>query len=114
MHEVSIAQSILDIATKECNKSGVKRINSIALRIGKASGINIDSLIFTFNILKKDTIADNAELYCDDVPVGGYCLKCKEDFTVDEEFILSCPICGEREFRVDRGREMEIIELDVD
>jgi hydrogenase nickel incorporation protein HypA/HybF len=45
MHEVSIAQGLLEIAVDNCKKQGYQKIDSIKVKIGKASGIVPDSLL---------------------------------------------------------------------
>ncbi len=62
MHEVSIAQGLLEIAIDNCKKHGYQSIDSIKAKVGKASGIVPDSLLFAFEALKQDTIAGNATL----------------------------------------------------
>jgi len=114
MHEVSIARSILDIAVTECLKADFKRINSISLRIGRFSGVEVRSLLFAFDIIKTDSIAREAALICEEVPARGRCPECRRDFDVSSELILSCPECGGSRFRIDGGRELEIVEIDVD
>ncbi len=114
MHEVSIAQSILDIAITECRKAEYKRINSISLRIGKVSGVKVQSLLFAFDIIKIDTIAQGATLICEEVPVAGYCPECHNNFEVATELILACPECGGTRFKINGGRELDIVEIDVD
>lgn len=113
MHEVSIALSLLEIATKECRKSGNSIIESINIRIGRASGIMSDALLFAFDAVKADSIARNASLNIEEVPVGGHCSDCGELFTVDEEYVLCCPRCRGGSFEITAGREMDIIDMEV-
>ncbi len=114
MHEVSIAQSILDTAVAECLRADFRRINSISLRIGRSSGVNIPSLVTAFDIVKADTIAAGATLVCEEVPVRGHCLDCNSDFDAESELIASCPACNGARFRICGGRELDIMEIDVD
>ncbi|GMT48249.1 MAG: putative hydrogenase nickel incorporation protein HypA [bacterium] len=114
MHEVSIARSILDIAITECRKSGFKRINSVSLRIGKVSGVKVQSLLFAFDIIKIDTIAQGATLICEEVSIVGYCPECHNDFEAASGLILACPECGGTRFSINGGRELDIVEIDVD
>lgn len=113
MHEVSIALSLLDIAEKQCKKEGYKGIESIAVKIGKASGIMPEALLFAFDAVKRGTLAENAHLTIEEIPVSGYCNNCKKTFTIDETFVLYCPKCGDTAFRLISGKELDIIELDV-
>ena len=114
MHEASIVGSLLDIAVKECRERGFNKIASISVRVGKASGVMPEALLFAFDAMKAETIAAAASLAIEEVPVSGYCDACRADFTVEEEFILSCPYCGGSSFRAQSGRELDIIELEVD
>jgi hydrogenase nickel incorporation protein HypA/HybF len=113
MHEVSIAQGMLDLAIDSCQKQGYEGIESIRVKIGKASGVVPDSLLFAFEALKPGTIAEKAVLTIVEVPVSGFCDTCNKDFTVDEKYVISCPLCGGKSFRVETGRELNIDELEV-
>lgn len=113
MHEASIALDLLDIATEHCRKSGYSKIDSINLKIGRASGVMPDALIFSFDAIKKDSFADGALLNIDEVPVSGVCRECSSKFTVDEEYVLSCPVCKSNKFNIVSGREMDIIDMEV-
>lgn len=114
MHEVSIAQGMLDIAIGYCEKNRHNRINSIRVKIGKAAGVVPDALQFAFETLKEGTIAETAVLVIDEVPVSGTCSECGGRFTVDEKYVIQCPLCGSMAFAVETGRELNIVEMDVE
>ena len=113
MHEVSIALSLLEIAEQHCKKEGYQGIESITVKIGKASGVMPEALLFAFDAVKQGTIAEKAHLTIEEIPVSGYCHRCMKSFSVDEPFVLCCPNCGDTSFRLDSGRELDIVELDV-
>lgn len=113
VHEVSIAQSLLKIAVENCEHNGYKRIEAIKVKVGRASGVMADALLFAFDAVKIGTIADKAILNIEEVPVSGFCEGCKKNFTVDEAFVVNCPICGNFSLRIDTGRELHIEEMDV-
>jgi hydrogenase nickel incorporation protein HypA/HybF len=114
MHEVSIAQGMFDIALDYCQKHSHTIIKSITVKIGKAAGVVPDSLQFAFETLKTGTIAENAVLIIDEVPVSGVCNSCGKHFTVDEAFVIQCPLCGSMSFKVETGRELNISEMEVE
>jgi hydrogenase nickel incorporation protein HypA/HybF len=114
MHEASILLSVLEIAEDHCRKAGYKEIQSISLRIGSASGVLPDALHMAFEIVRQETLAENAKLLIDEIPLGGDCKDCKKAFTTEEQFILACPNCGGKDFSFTTGREMEITEIEVD
>lgn len=114
MHESALALSILDIAAETCKEKGCTTVDAITVRIGKASGVMPESLVFAFDALKENTIAAHGKLEVQMVPLGGVCNDCNRDFDVDDApYIFSCPHCGSPSFTVTRGREMEIIDMEV-
>lgn len=114
MHEASIILSVLDIAEEHCREAGYSEIQSIQLRIGSASGVLPDALQAAFEIVRQGTLAKSAELLIEEISLGGSCKGCGNDFTTTEQFILNCPECGSKDFMLDRGREMEITEIEVE
>jgi hydrogenase nickel incorporation protein HypA/HybF len=113
MHEVSIALNLIDIVTEECRKSGGSTIETINLRIGRASGIMTDALLFAFDAVKAGSVAERAHLNIEEVPVAGHCRECSGDFKVGEEYVLRCPCCGSGSFEITAGRELDIIDMEV-
>ncbi len=114
MHETALALSILDIIISKCSESGGRTIDSVRVRIGKAAGVLPDSLQFAFDAAKETTIAEKAELVIDNVPVGGRCNECKKEFTVpDVQYVFDCPLCGSKSFEITSGREMEIVDMEI-
>ena len=113
MHEASIAASLLEIVSGQCRKSGCSRIESIHLKIGRASGIMTDALIFAFDAMKEGSPAKGAVLEIEEVPVSGHCDECNNTFTTEQEYILSCPSCGGSSFRMTAGRELDVIDMEV-
>jgi hydrogenase nickel incorporation protein HypA/HybF len=60
MHELSIAEELLQIITKKALQVGIGKIERINLKIGQFSGVLPDALIFAFEMLTKDTVAQDA------------------------------------------------------
>jgi hydrogenase nickel incorporation protein HypA/HybF len=114
MHEASIALSILEIAEEQCRNAGCTKIQSVSVNIGQASGVLPDALLMAFDIVKLETIANDARLLINDIPLGGSCHECDKGFTTIEPFILECPHCGGKDFVLDRGRELDITEIEAD
>jgi hydrogenase nickel incorporation protein HypA/HybF len=115
MHESSLAHSILEIVDEQCHEQGFTTVGSIVVRLGTATGVMPESLQFAFDALKEPTVAKDATMTIEIVPVGGSCSSCKKEFDMpDVQFIFACPLCGSKDFAVSRGREMEITEMEMD
>lgn len=114
MHETSIALSILDIADKICSEEGRSRVDVVRVKVGSASGVMTQSLLFAFDCVKEGTCASGAILDVVEVPVGGQCNGCGMDFSVEEKYVFECPLCEGKDFKVTSGHELEIVEMEVD
>jgi hydrogenase nickel incorporation protein HypA/HybF len=114
MHEASIALSVIEIAETHCRNAGYKSIKNIGLRIGNGSGVLPDALLMAFDIVKLETLAQGAGLTIENIPLGGLCRSCSSRFTTGDQFILACPKCQGRDFNLDRGRELDITEIEVE
>lgn len=116
MHEASIAMSILDTVIGQCRQEGYGVIESVRVQIGAAAGILPDALAFAFDIAKEETIAADAVLIIDLVPLGGICHGCGREFEVNDNsrFVFECPICASSSIKIDRGHEMRIVDMEVD
>lgn len=113
MHEASIVLSLLDTLTNRCREEGYNSIESIRIKIGMASGIMPEAIVFAFQAAKQDTIARDAELFIEMVPVGGSCSDCRNDFEVSEAYVINCPLCGSPSFKIGKGYELDIVEMEV-
>ncbi len=112
MHEMSIAEGILDIALDYAARNDARQVLCISLLLGEMAGVECDALEFCFAAVKKGTIAEEAVLKIRRIPLTGRCTGCgKEDEISGYNFI--CPVCGEA-LEIVSGREMRVEYLEVD
>lgn len=114
MHEVSIAQALLDKVIEECLNSGYKSVKSVKVDIGRASGVVSDALFFAFNAIKVDTIANDATININEVDILARCDDCNKEFTTTETFLYECPFCNSWRFTFLKGKELNLIEIEVE
>src|SRR5579872_2457100 len=77
MHELSIAMGIVDAATDEAQRRGV-RVNAVHLRLGALSGVVKDALLFSYEVACQDTPLHGSRLIVEDVPIAVFCPRCEE------------------------------------
>ena len=112
MHELSIALSVLEIVRDAAANSGLSRVDTVRLRVGKATGVLPDALHFAFDCSKAGTAAAAAALQIEEVPIGGRCEDCGREFTSPEPYVLACPLCGGGRFRITTGDELAVLDLE--
>ncbi len=113
MHEMSITQSLIAIVEEEMVKNNAERLRSVKVNIGEMSGIVPGALKTCFDILIENTKMEGAILNMKMVPLKGRCRKCSNEFDINEYRFL-CPECESADIDVVSGREMNIVEIEVD
>ena len=68
MHEVGIAQSILDAVRTEMKPHKDARPVKVAVKVGAMSGVDRDSLEFCFEAITRGTPFDSLVLTIEDAP----------------------------------------------
>ncbi len=113
MHELSLTQSIVDIAIEHAERESASRILSITLEIGAFSGVIPEAVEFAFDVCSKDTLAEGARLDIKRVPGLGRCMECHQQVEL-EYLTYTCPLCESLALETLQGKEMKIIELEID
>lgn len=112
MHEVGIMRATLDLAEQQARASGGTSIHLLRMRIGRLSGVVTDALQFAFEALRTNSMAAGAALEVDDVAPACWCRECEAEFEVDD-FIYECPRCKHLSGELRRGRELELVSLEI-
>ena len=114
MHELSIVASLFEIMEEKAQENKSKKIISVKLQVGKLSGVVPEFLISAFDMYKKNTIAHDAKLEIETVPLKIQCKTCDKT-TIQEDFVFICPHCGSLDLKTITGKEliMEKMELEL-
>jgi hydrogenase nickel incorporation protein HypA/HybF len=114
MHELAIAQSIVQIVETRAAECHATQVKGVRLRIGEAIGVVTDSLTFCFEMLTSlDPTLAGAQLSIDTVPHQAQCHRCAREFPV-VNFIAQCPVCKEWSSEVVSGNELQILEMEYE
>ena len=113
MHEMSIAQGIIDIVEDEMRKHNAKVLRSIHVNIGRFSSIVPEALSFCFEVITKDTDMNGARLFIDVIPLMGRCVSCDREFEI-KDYSFLCPFCGGLKIDAISGQDLTVKEIEVD
>ncbi len=113
MHEMAISESILGIIEEEGRRQHYSRVRKVRLEIGPFSGIETEALRFSFDVVTKGTLAENAVLEIIETQAQAWCLPCARTVSIRERYD-ACPSCGSHQLQVTAGEEMRIKDLEVD
>ena len=113
MHELSVTQSILNIALETAEKANAKKINKIKLTIGELTGCVPEYIQEYFDLVSEDTIAHGAELEIERTRAIALCKDCGEK-THLIRFRFRCESCGSQKLTIVSGREFEVKSIDIE
>ena len=113
MHELSVTESLLKIAVEHAEKANAGRVTDLHIVIGDLASMVDDSIQFYWDIIAKDTIAEQATLHFRRVPAQLQCNTCSEKYQpTDKELI--CPNCHGIGARIISGEEFFLESIDVE
>jgi hydrogenase nickel incorporation protein HypA/HybF len=113
MHEMSVTQSLLDIALRHAERANAQRITRLNMVIGELASIVDNSVEFYWDIISRDTIAEGAELHFERMPGVLRCLACKHTFPLSGRDYV-CPVCGETQVIAAGGDEFRLESIEVE
>lgn len=113
MHEMSLAEGILQLVTDTARREAATRVKTVVLEIGELSAVEPEALKFCFDVVTHGSIAQGAVLEIVAVPGTGWCMPCGET-VVMEELYAACPKCGSYQVQTTGGREMRVKEIEIE
>jgi len=82
MHEMSVAQNLLEKITDEAIKQNAKPV-AAKISCGKLNTVNDEVLCFAFEAISKDTLCRDVKLEIEHKPLQAKCKVCNQIFDVD-------------------------------
>jgi hydrogenase nickel incorporation protein HypA/HybF len=110
MHELSIAQAIVDIAVRN---AGDSRVTRVYVKVGRLRQVVPAALEFSFELCATGTAVEGAALELDVTPIAVTCRSCG-GASEPTGFPLACAVCGELNVEVMRGEELLVESLELE
>ena len=112
MHEMTIAQSIVELAEDVALKEGAALISSIDIEIGVLSGVVKEALTFAMEITTQNTKLEKARINYLEIAGRAYCNNCNTHFETNDLLAL-CPECHKADFKITEGKQLRIKSLTI-
>ena len=113
MHELGIANSVLEAVQSEMLRYPGKIPCKVGLRVGEMAAIDEDALRFCFESIIQDTDLRSLELAIEFCPRRHRCNSCATEFLV-KNYESSCPQCASLATICIGGDELELAFLEVE
>ena len=113
MHELSIALSMIEMATEEAARRGGVQVNAVHLKLGQLSGVVKEALLFSYDVACEGTPLEGSRLVIEEIPVVVYCPTCRTETTLASLQQFCCGACETPTSEVVRGKELEVVALEI-
>jgi hydrogenase nickel incorporation protein HypA/HybF len=114
MHEMSIAQNVIEIVEQQLRDSGPARARAVRLRIGEMAGVVPDSLEFCFTALTEQSPhLYGASLIIERIPVSARCKSCQHISQIEVPAFF-CTSCESSDLELLSGMELQVVSIELD
>lgn len=113
MHEMSIAEAILEQVLAVAKDNNLDRVTQVRLRVGELRLIVPEALAAGWQALCLGTAAEAAPLEIIEVAARAKCRKCGHEY--DPEWpVFMCPACNQASVEILAGEELVLEEISGD
>lgn len=110
MHEMSIAEGIIEIVERTAVRSGVTRVKEVRIEVGELAGVDISSLEFAWVSVTRGGPAEGSRLVIERPRGEAWCLDCAKTVPLTK-YGDPCPVCGGFHLVATGGTEMRVIDF---
>lgn len=112
MHEVSLADGILQIVEDAAAREGFRRVASLRLEVGALAGVDVEALRFALAAIAPGTPLAEAAVEIEAPPAKAFCFGCGSEIEITSR-LDPCPVCGGYRLTPRTGLELRVAELIV-
>lgn len=113
MHEMSLADSVLQVIEDSARVNGFTRVKTVWLEIGELAGVEPEAMRFCFDMVVKNTLAEGTQLEIIETAGTGWCMPCGQTVPLRQRYD-PCPHCEGFQVQPTGGLEMKVKELEVE
>jgi len=113
MHELGIANSVLEAVQAEAARHPGSVPVRVGLRIGELAGVDPDALAFSFQALTSGTEWQRLALEIETCPRQHRCPACGNRFHATG-YCLTCPACGNPRTECTGGEELDLAYVELE
>jgi hydrogenase nickel incorporation protein HypA/HybF len=113
MHEMSLAEGILEVVEATARREQARRVKRVILEIGALASVEIEALRFCFDAVTRASLAEHAALDILTLPGRGWCMPCGQEVAL-AALADACPHCGSFQVQPVGGMEMRVKEIDIE
>ena len=112
MHELSMAQGIINAVLDTANENNATEVTEVTVEVGRLAMINPEQLQFILGVLIENTLMEDAEIKFEDIPAEIQCYDCdfKGEAILDDKDhyapLVKCPECDSLNVETLNGKDI--------
>jgi hydrogenase nickel incorporation protein HypA/HybF len=107
MHEIRIAKELSDIVLEVAGREKLEKVTRVNISFGQLIQIVPDIFDFAFREAVRGTLAMDAPVDIEILPLKMKCKICNDEFNLNDN-MFSCKRCGSTELDIIQGKELFI------
>jgi len=112
MHELALAQSIVEIASRHAQQQSATAVTRVQVVLGRLSCASSEAVEFCFAATCRGTLLEGATLQIEQPTGLGRCRHCGVEFSVAQRY-APCPQCGGFDVEIRRGDELLVKAIEI-
>ena len=112
MHELSMAQGIINAVLDTANENNATEVTEVTVEVGRLAMINPEQLQFILGVLVENTLMEDAEIKFEEIPAEIQCYDCdfKGEAILDDKDhyapMVKCPDCDSLNVETLNGKDI--------
>lgn len=112
MHEMSLCQNVMEVIEQQQQQHQFNQVTDIWLELGALSCVEQSAVEFCFEMVCRDTVAENCKLHFIHLPAKAWCWQCKKEVEIST-YQDCCPSCQSPHLQRPSHTEFRIKEIAV-
>jgi hydrogenase nickel incorporation protein HypA/HybF len=105
MHEIQIARDLSSIVLEVAGREKLSVVTEVDIIFGRMIQVVPEIFEFAFRECVRESIARDAKLNIEILPIRIRCMKCKEEMDLSDLWFICCK-CSNTDVKVIQGKEM--------
>lgn len=112
MHELTLAESMMEIVERAAAQAGAKKVTRVRLAIGALAHVETEALLFCCEVVCRNSVADGAQFEVERPPGRAHCHACGQDSVLDH-LSFECPHCAAYGLHFIDGEQMQVMDIGI-
>ncbi len=112
MHEVSLAEGIVEAVAKTATAEAVSRVLSVRVAVGELAGVDCDALQFAWASVTREGLLKGSRLVIERPAGEAWCMDCAKTVPLHRHGD-ACPDCGGWHLTPVAGHELKVLDFEI-